>query len=170
MTATTKTPSLLITLIAVQAFCAVFFLTDVVADIAEDATSIGFHIIVESVAVVTLVIAIAVETKALSDLARRGARLEQSLKQANSAVFEVIESCFEAWHLSPAEHDVATFVVKGFSIDEIAELRGNKPGTIKAHLNNIYRKSDSRNRAELMATLVDTLVGARGAEQEKPRS
>jgi len=48
--------------------------------------------------------------------------------------------------------------VKGFSIDEIAELRGNKPGTIKAHLNNIYRKSDTRNRAEFMSSIIDTLV------------
>lgn len=73
----------------------------------------------------------------------------------------MLDAQFDAWGLSPAEHDVATFLVKGMSIAEIARLRGNKDGTIKAHLNAIYRKSDTTNRGELLSVLIDGLMGER---------
>ncbi|WP_417242657.1 helix-turn-helix transcriptional regulator [Celeribacter sp.] len=158
-----KTPLVLVILILVQAFCTVFFASDLITDIIANGAAWGRHITIEAIAAAALVVAMIVETRVLLTLARRKARLEQSLQVAQSAVFDIIETCFADWKLSPAEWDVATFMVKGLSIDEIAEIRGNKPGTIKAHLNTIYRKSNSRNRAELMSNLIDTLM------MEQPR-
>ncbi|PTQ75249.1 helix-turn-helix transcriptional regulator [Celeribacter persicus] len=151
-------PFALIALIATQSFCALFFLLDVITDLGEIGGKPTSHLLVEALASGTLVLAILMEVRMILSLMQRKARLEDSLKEASRAVFEVIESHFEMWSLSPSERDVASFLVKGFSISEIAELRGNKEGTIKAHLNAIYRKSGTRNRAELMSVLIDSLI------------
>ncbi|WP_417261517.1 helix-turn-helix transcriptional regulator [Celeribacter sp.] len=154
------TPAAMVALIAAQAFCALFFITDVLTDLGEAGGKPTTHLLIEAMAAATLVVAIFLETRLMLDLFARKARLETSLKEASRAVFDVIEAHFDDWALSPAERDVASFLVKGLSITEIAELRGNKEGTIKAHLNAIYRKSGTRNRAELMSAVIDTLIDA----------
>lgn len=152
------TPVAMIGLIAIQAFCSVFFVSDVIKDFSEAGGKPTTHLLIEALAAAALVLAIVMEVGYMTDLIQRKARLEDSLKDATKAVFDVIESHFELWQLSPAERDVARFLVKGFTITEIAEFRGNKEGTIKAHLNAIYRKSETRNRAEMMSALIDTLI------------
>lgn len=151
----------LMVLIALQTFCALVFVADIVWDVAAD--GFGFsdiHQMIEVAAVLSLLAAIVVEARILMRLLRRQARLEKSLGEARAAVQEVIESYFEAWRLSPSERDVANFLVKGMTIAETARLRGCAEGTVKAHLNAIYRKSETRDRAELMAFLIDAMMGA----------
>lgn len=50
-------------------------------------------------------------------------------------------------------------MVKGLNTSEIAAMRGSAEGTVKAQLNAIYRKSDTRNRAEMLSALIDTMMG-----------
>lgn len=151
------TPVVLVVLIVLQGFCAIFFLSDVLVDFEQSGRDVN-HLIVEAFATLTLIAAIFVEFRYLQVLLRAKARLEKSVRLASAAVSDVIDAHFDAWNLSPAERDVATFLVKGLSISEIADLRGNKEGTIKAHLNVIYRKSGTRNRGEMMSELIDNLI------------
>ncbi|MGC1495542.1 MAG: helix-turn-helix transcriptional regulator [Sulfitobacter sp.] len=159
----THVPLGLVVLIAVQFVCVVFFLTDVAADFRAAAPGGGFssYLHFEALAALSLLAAIVVEVHFLLALLRRKARLEHSLNIANAAVYEVIEAHFETWKLSPAETDVANFLVKGLEISQIAELRACAEGTVKAHLNAIYRKSDTHNRGELLSVLIDSLLGAK---------
>lgn len=154
-------PALLITLIAVQTLCATVFLGDLVSDflVPDTAKDKGPHMVFEVLATFGLIAAILLETRLLRQLFQHKARLETALAGAQAAVHEVIAAQFDVWQLSPAERDVATFLVKGLSTTEIAQMRGSKEGTIKAQLNAIYRKSDCANRAEVMSTLIDTLMG-----------
>lgn len=146
-------------LLALQTFCAGFFAVDVVSDYLEThAFPADGHLQVETLAAVALFAAIALETRWLLWLLRRKAHLEQSVTIARAAVQEVIESHFAAWGLTPSEADVANFLVKGMSITEIAQLRGSAEGTIKSHLNAIYRKSGTSGRGELMALILDGLM------------
>lgn len=148
-------------LMATQCFCAASFVVDVIEDyeaLGPMATSAP-HLSIEAVATLSLIAAIAVEAHYLRRLLRRKADLEHSLAMARSAVSDAIEAHFDAWKLSPSERDVATFLVKGLSTAEIAALRGRAEGTIKAHLNAIYRKSGVRNRAEMLSLLIDSLMG-----------
>ncbi len=156
-----KLPLVLIGLITVQSFCAVFFLGDVIGDFRALGSWSGSHVhlSIETVATFSLMAAIGVEVKYLLYLLRRQSRLEDSLRLASAAIHDVIEAEFDSWHLTPAEQDVATFLVKGLSTGEIAEMRGSAEGTVKAHLNAIYRKSGTRNRAEMLSVLIDTLMG-----------
>lgn len=158
----------MLALIALQALCAIVFVGDLVADVIDDDGKIFAdpHLWVEAAATLTLIAAIAIEMRVLRRLNEREARLTQSLNMAKAAVEEVIAAHFESWALSPAERDVAHFLVKGMSIAETALLRGSAEGTIKAHLNAIYRKSGTRNRAELMSLLIDAMMGADAESRE----
>lgn len=156
-----KIPYGLILLVVIQLLCAVFFAADIIADYKETyslASSLG-HLYVETLATLSLFAAIGFELRFVLLLLRRKAHLEQSVSVATSAMHDVIEAHFDQWQLTAAERDVATFLVKGLGISEIATMRGSAEGTVKSHLNAIYRKSDTRNRAELLSTIIDSLMG-----------
>ncbi len=42
-------------------------------------------------------------------------------------------------------------------------MRGSAEGTVKSHLNAIYRKSGTANRGELLSSIIDTLIEERPA-------
>ena len=166
-------------LIAVQIVCAAFFMADLVADFREAAVSpsgeFRFHLPIEAVATLALLAAVVFETRYVVRLLRRKDDLERSLAVARGAVHDVIEAHFEAWGLSPSERDVAMFLVKGLNTAEIAEMRASAEGTIKAHLNAIYRKSGTRSRADMLSVLIDSLMAGEkgpfardGASQPQP--
>jgi DNA-binding NarL/FixJ family response regulator len=51
--------------------------------------------------------------------------------------------------LTPREYEIATLVGAALSNKEIARRLGVTEGTVKAHLHNIYQKTDVRNRTAL---------------------
>ncbi len=160
-----KTPLGLMALILIQVICAIFFATDVISDFAESGMALSgrYHLIIESGATVSLCAAILLETRYFLYLLRRKAHLEKSASVATMAVFDIIESHFDAWQLTPSERDIAMFLVKGLGIAEIAKMRGSAEGTVKSHLNAIYRKSGTANRGELLSSIIDTLIEERPA-------
>ena len=143
-------------LIVLQAACALFFARDVINDILDaDAWS---HVITEVAATISLAVGLIVQAIVLRKLTLRHARMEQGLAVARGSLSDVMENYFETWKLSPAEQDVAAFTIKGYSIAEIAKLRGSAEATIKAQLNAIYRKADVQGRAQLVSVLVEDLL------------
>ena len=149
----------LLILITVQAFAAVFFVTDSVADYWDSgALYVDLHLIVETLAALTLAISIVIEVVYLLRMLRRQARMERGLSVASGALHELMESYFQAWRLTPSEQDVATFAIKGASISEIAQMRGSAEGTVKAHLNAIYRKAGVNGRGDLVSLLIEDLM------------
>ena len=70
----------------------------------------------------------------------------------------VMTQHFTDWRLTPAERDVAVFLVKGLSTRDIADLRGTSEGTIKAQTNAIYRKAAVTGRTQLLSTFIEDLM------------
>lgn len=164
-----RAPYGLVLLILVQILCAVFFLADIIDDYRETGwASDRFHMGLETVATLTLVAAIVFEIRFILTLLRRKAHLERSVSIATSAMHDVIDAHFRAWDLTPAETDVATFLVKGFGIHDIARLRGSAEGTVKSQLNAIYRKSGTHNRGEVLALIIDSLMDGPSATLPPP--
>lgn len=149
-------------LILVQAACAVFFAGDVIADAVDSGRPLfsDTHLIVEGIAVIALVAAIAIELRFLLQMLRRAQLQAQSLAVASGALWEVLEALFDRWRLTPAEREVAVFVVKGLSIAEIAALRHAAEGTVKSQLNAVYRKAGVTGRAQLASLLIEDLLDA----------
>jgi DNA-binding NarL/FixJ family response regulator len=155
-------PAAILILIVIQALCAVFFVGDVISDArALGAAGLGnWHFSLEAAAALSLAAAIVFEVSYLLSLLRRKARLERSMSVASGALHELIEAYFVTWNLTPSEQDVAQFTIKGFSIAEIAKLRGSAQGTVKSHLNAIYRKAGVTGRSGLLALLIEDLLDA----------
>jgi len=163
----------LVALMAVQITCALLFMLDIYGDIhdRQPGEMIGWHLTIELAANLALILAIIIEALYLRRLLAQHARNEIALSAARGALDDLMQAYFSHWHLTPAEIDVATFVIKGFSIAEIAGLRQSAEGTIKSQLNAIYRKSGLTGRSQLVSLLIEDLLhspidGVRPAGQE----
>jgi DNA-binding CsgD family transcriptional regulator len=157
-----ENPAALAALILAQAACAGVFLYDVVLDGGQLARlwPLDWHFAVEAAAVLGLIAGITFEIRVLLRLLARKAHLERQVSMAASALHDVIEAHFRGWGLTASESDVAWFTVKGLPIAEIARLRGSAEGTVKSHLNAIYRKAGVTNRGELLSLLIEDLMQA----------
>ncbi len=153
-------PGLLLALIAVQTFCAAFFLWDVMSDAFPYGLSAfnNLHLTIEAIAAFSLILAVLFEIRYLMALLRHTAHLKRQVSLAAGAFHEIMQEHFRRWNLTPAEQDVAGFTVKGMSITEIAGLRGSAEGTIKSHLSSIYHKAGVTGRGTLLSLLIDDLV------------
>ena len=152
---------LLWSLLALQAVCAAIFLYDALGDIVfnlPETESIQDDY-VEFAVVLALVAGIAVTAREVRRMLLRQRRLEAQLKMASGAFAEILESHFDQWALTPAEADVALLLIKGLSINEIAQLRETKDGTIKAQSNGVYRKAGVTGRAQLVSLFIEELMG-----------
>ena len=153
--------SSLVVLIVLQSACAVFFLTDVMADgyNIEGVFVFSSHLIFEAGATIGLIFGILFETIYLRNLLRQSQAAAQNMRIATGALNDVITDYFQQWGLTPAEKDVAMFAIKGMTNAEIAGLRNSSEGTIKAHLNAVFRKADVTGRSQLVSMLVEDLMG-----------
>lgn len=160
-----QSPWPLMALILAQSLCAGVFLWDVVLDGGRLPAlwPLDWHFAVEAAAVLGLIAGIALEIRMLLRLLARKAHLERQVSAAASALHDVIDAHFSDWGLTVAEADVAWFMVKGLPIAEIAQLRGTAEGTVKSHLNAIYRKAGVAGRGELLSLLIDDLMDNRPA-------
>ena len=151
-----------VALLAFQIFCSLVFLWDVGSDFWDAGWSLlsDLHLLPELFAVIGLGLATVFVGIVLRRMLVRQARLERGLSVASGALAGLIEGYFTSWRLTEAEQDVATFTIKGYSIAEIASFRGSAEGTIKTHLNAIYRKADVTGRAQLTSLLVEDLMRA----------
>lgn len=55
--------------------------------------------------------------------------------------------------LSPREHDVLRLLVQGFNTRGLADRLGISPHTVRDHLKNVFRKTSTRSRSELLSAL-----------------
>jgi DNA-binding CsgD family transcriptional regulator len=157
---TLKLPVFVVALIVVQSVSAIFFLSDVFEDGYSAVTGINFstHLMVEGMATLGLIFGIIFEARYLLEILRRNAEMDRNMRVATGALNEVITEYFKDWALTPSEKDVAMFAIKGMSNQEIAGLRESSEGTIKAHLNAVFRKAGVSGRNQLISLLVEDLM------------
>jgi DNA-binding CsgD family transcriptional regulator len=61
-------------------------------------------------------------------------------------------------HLSPREREVLRLLVQGLDTTGLADRLGISPHTVRDHLKNVFRKTSSRSRSELLSSI--TSAGA----------
>jgi DNA-binding CsgD family transcriptional regulator len=152
----------LLALLLFQAICTIFFIYDVSFDLERNglASIFTFEMLPEVAATAGLVVGMLFELRLLMSQRRRQADMAKGLSVAAGALDALMQGYFDEWALTPAERDVATFIIKGFSIAEIAQMRDSAEGTVKTHLNAIYRKAGVAGRAQLVSLLVEDLFRA----------
>ena len=147
-------------LILVQVICAIMFMADVISDVSAEGglRYMDSHLMVELVASLTLFLAIYIEARLMLIMRQRQKQSERSMRVASGAFQQVINDYFTSWGLSPAECDVAGFLIKGYSITEISKFRKSAEGTIKTQLNAVYRKAGVSGRSQLVSLLIEDLL------------
>ena len=155
----------------VIAICEVFFLLDVSADVFQIDLVAPWvdHNVIELITSVTLafaMVAIGWQIKLLLD-EHHDAQI--SVQVASGELLAVIYAKFDAWKLTASERDVALLLIKGFSSQEISDLRDTRPGTVKSQSSAIYKKAGVTGRNELAAYFVEDLLAGETVLPEKKR-
>lgn len=148
-------------ILVVQAFCAVFFVSDIVLTLLGfQANPISWQTreMLEIGAAIGLILGLILGAEALRRSIRERNLAEEKLRRASGAFLELLNERFEAWGLTPAERDVALFSIKGLSTQEIAVLRATSEGTVKAQTNAIYRKAGVSGRPQLLSLFIEDLM------------
>ena len=151
----------IIGMVVIQAVGALFFISDIamsVLGIERQPIDWQLREVMEIGAAVALLIGLVMSCALLVQSQRRLGRAEAQLKRASAAFMDLLEESFAPWGLTPAERDVAFFVLKGFSTQEIAGFRNTSEGTVKAQTNAIYRKAGVTGRGQLMSLFIDDLI------------
>jgi DNA-binding CsgD family transcriptional regulator len=158
----------LIALLCVQILCTVVFTLDLLHEAfgAGSSGGITMKTLPEALATLGLCLGILVELHLWRRIQRRQAEMARGLSVAAGAIDALMRRYFQDWDLTPAEADVAAFTIKGCTITEVAGLRGSAEGTVKAHLNAIYRKAGVSGRAQLVSLLVEDLFNAPLPDQD----
>ena len=129
----------------------VFFVFDVASDIYE-------RIIASNAPTGALILAIRILVRQLRWLQARNARQSESLRFLRGEMDSFVQGKFDEWTLTPAERDIAMYMLKGLSIAEIASARSTAEGTVKAQTSNIFRKTGVASRLELMSLFMDEFL------------
>lgn len=147
--------------LVVQVICATFFIANTLSSLVNfTSTPIPWQYqeLIEMGAGLGLVLGIMMGALALHRSRRRHQKAEAQLRIVSTAFRDIVENAFTEWGLTPAEHDVALFCIKGLTTQEIATLRKTSEGTVKAQTNAIYRKAGVSGRSQLMSLFIDELM------------
>lgn len=152
--------------LAVQALCAVFFVSDIMATVLGlRARPVSWQTreLIEIGAAVGLILGLLLGALALERAVRGQREAVERLRRASGAFMDLLSERFAEWGLTPAEADVALFAIKGLSTAEIATLRRVSEGTVKAQTAAIYRKAGVTGRSQLLSLFIEDLMRDEGA-------
>ncbi len=153
--------SLVFSFIAI-ALCEAFFIMDVLADVFYLDIPLIWkinHGVVELITTGSLAMALGVIGWQIQRLLGEHRKAHDSVRVASGELLSVIDDHFTQWRLSPSEREIALLLIKGFSTQEIADLRNTRCGTVKSQSSAIYQKVGIRGRNELAAYFVEDLLG-----------
>ncbi len=148
-------------LLALQAMSASFFLGELWTEVLGLRTTpipYAWQEVIQLLASFALVTGVVTTFAFIRRTQRDMARLQRQIDVASGNYATQLRTLFDDWELSQSERDVTTYVMKGFSNAEVAELRGTTTATVKSQLNSIYRKSGCANRQQLISFLVEDLL------------
>jgi len=135
---------------------AIFFVTDAVGDVQE--FGLGLHVAFEGVIATTLMAVAVIATVKFGDVLTDARRSRATVQAASGAMAELMQLRFAEWQLTTAEADVALLAMKGLSGEEIAQLRGAAPGTVRAQLTRVYAKAGVNSRTGLIGLFIEDLL------------
>lgn len=82
----------------------------------------------------------------------------ESAEHALEGLGAAINAKFDEWELTPAEREVALYLLKGHTHKWIARNTGRSHQTVRQHAAAVYRKADLSGRAELSAFFLEGLI------------
>jgi DNA-binding CsgD family transcriptional regulator len=153
--------------IVVLGFCGLFFTIDVVMDFFSTVesplnpnTSL-MHFFIESLASISIIGVIFLLMDYIKITIQREQQMQESVDQLKNGVSHVITRHLESLELSPAELEIGQLIIKGYNLNEIADLRGTSLGTVKAQSHSVYQKANISSRADLLSQCLEEILDYR---------
>ena len=156
-----------------QIVCGLFFVQDLVASIfglRSAPVPWTLREAIEVMATLGLVLGMILGAILLRTLIRERRRDAERLRAASGEFYTVVQDQFSAWALTPSERDVAMFMLKGLSNQEIAALRETSEGTIKAQSTAVFRKAGVSGRSQLFSLFIEELLAEDVADESAGRA
>ena len=93
------------------------------------------------------------------EVSRRTLRQEQEkVSRLSGELMARIQQRFAQWNLSKSEQEVGLLLIRGFSMKEIAEIRGVTERTTRHQATSLYTKSGLANRTEFASHFIEDLM------------
>lgn len=145
---------------ALSTVCTVFFAVDVFGDmvLGREFPDENTHQILELIVVILSSVSFIFHFRELRRFFKQHYKIKDQMRVASGEFSRVITALFIEWQLTPAEKDVAIYLIKGMSFAEIATIRQAREGTVKAQSNALYRKAGVKGCHELLALFLDELL------------
>lgn len=96
--------------------------------------------------------------QALDEARRDASQLQQENEHLVQGVGAAIIRQFTDWGLSDAEAEIGLLLLKGLSLQDIADLRQTSERTVREQARAVYRKSGLAGRNELAAFFLEDLL------------
>lgn len=84
---------------------------------------------------------------------------KQLVDSLRNGIAVAVTAQFKIWELTPAEEEICLFILKGFSLQEIAKLRNTSERTIRQQASTMYKKTGLPGRAQLSAFFLEDVLG-----------
>ena len=136
---------------------ALFFAYDILADfMAKDEALL--HIIIELFVFLAITVVLFGEIRRLKQVKVELSEEKSRTARLSGELLAVMLNQFVQWGLSRSESDIALLLIKGLSMQEIADLRQVKEKTVRQQATSVYAKSGYAGRHELVAHFIEDLM------------
>jgi DNA-binding CsgD family transcriptional regulator len=99
--------------------------------------------------------------RALHDVAQvraEAARWREEAREALDGLSLALDRQFDRWGLTPAEREVALYLLNGLGMRDVAAARGTSERTARKQALAVYAKAGLGGRAELAAFFLEALI------------
>ena len=96
--------------------------------------------------------------KQIENLSLNSTKLEEKNNIYKKNFIDLISKQLISWGLTSTEQEIAVLLIKGLSINEIAEIRETSSQTIRHQASVIYKKSSLANRSQLSAYFLEDIL------------
>ena len=136
---------------------ALFFAYDILADfMAKDEALL--HIIIELFVFLAITVVLFGEIRRLKQVKVELSEEKSRTARLSGELLAVMRNQFVQWGLSRSESDIALLLIKGLSMQEIADARQVKEKTVRQQATSVYAKSGYAGRHELVAHFIEDLM------------
>jgi DNA-binding CsgD family transcriptional regulator len=136
---------------------ALFFAYDIFADFkAKDEALL--HIIIELFVFLAITVVLFGEIRRLKQVKVELSEEKLRTARLSGELLAVMRNQFVQWGLSRSESDIALLLIKGLSMQEIADVRQVKEKTVRQQATSVYAKSGYAGRHELVAHFIEDLM------------
>jgi len=143
--------------IGVLVFSMCFFLDDLYVDVVIEGKPLS-HLLLEGGVFLSIMMVLIFEIGRVLKLTSKISATEKQITQFKTHFLDIIRNEFKLWNLTEAEQDIALMIIKGLSMQEIAEVRGVKEKSIRQRATGIYSKANVTNRNELTSYFIEDLL------------